>query len=71
MGNNLDLSLTLLLDNNIVAQVVGAALDLYGVLEELLEGGDVEDLVASRLLSVDDKLHPHRVSFSLSRVPNS
>lgn len=56
VGSDLDLALTLLLDNDIVAQVVGAALDLDGVLKELLESRDVEDLVASRLLSVDDEL---------------
>lgn len=56
VGNDLDLALTSLLDHDIVAQVVGAALDLDAVLEELLEGGDVEDLVASGLLSVDDEL---------------
>ena len=56
MGNDLDLALALLLDNDVVAQVVGSALDLDAVLEELLEGSDVEDLVASRLLSVDDEL---------------
>lgn len=56
MGGDLDLALTSLLDDDVVAQVVGAALDLDAVLEELLEGGDVEDLVASGLLSVDDEL---------------
>lgn len=56
VGSDLDLALTLLLDNDVVAEVVGAALDLDGVLEELLESGDVEDLVASGLLSVDDEL---------------
>lgn len=56
MGNNLDLALALLLDNNVVAKVVGAALDLDAVLEELLEGSDVEDLVARGLRSVDDEL---------------
>lgn len=56
MGNDLDLALALLLDNNVVAKVVGAALDLDAVLEELLEGSDVEDLVARRLRSVDDEL---------------
>lgn len=56
MGNDLDLALTLLLNDDIVTQVVGSALDLDAVLEELLEGGDVEDLVASGLLSVDDEL---------------
>ena len=64
MGNDLDLALALLLDNDVVAQVVGAALDLDGVLEELLEGGDVEDLVASGLLSVDDELFTKHVRTS-------
>lgn len=57
MGNDLDLAITLLLDDNVVAQVVGAALDLDAVLEELLEGGDVEDLVVGGLRSVDDELY--------------
>lgn len=56
VGNDLDLALTLLLDNNVVTQVVGAALDLDAVLEELLEGSDVEDLVAGRLRSINDVL---------------
>lgn len=56
VGNDLDLALTLLLDNDVVAQVVGAALDLDAVLEELLEGSDVEDLVAGRLRSINDVL---------------
>ena len=57
VGGDLDLALTLLLDNNVVAEVVGAALNLDAVLEELLEGGDIEDLVAGRLRSIDDVLH--------------
>jgi hypothetical protein len=56
VGNDLDLALTLLLDNDVVAKVVGAALDLDAVLEELLEGSDVEDLVAGRLRSINDVL---------------
>lgn len=56
VGNNLNLALALLLDNDIVAEVVGAALDLDGVLEELFEGRNVKDLVAGRLLSVDNEL---------------
>lgn len=56
VGNDLDLAITLLLDDDVVAQVVGAALDLDAVLEELLEGGDVEDLVVGGLRSVDDEL---------------
>jgi hypothetical protein len=53
---DLDLALTGLLDNNVVAEVVGAAFDLDTVLEELLKGGDIEDLVAGRLRSIDDVL---------------
>jgi hypothetical protein len=56
VGGDLDLALTLLLDNNVVAEVVGAALNLDAVLEELLEGGDIEDLVAGRLRSINDVL---------------
>lgn len=56
MSSDLDLALTLLLDNDVVAKVVGAALDLDAVLEELLEGSDIEDLVAGRLRSIDDVL---------------
>lgn len=56
VGNDLNLALTLLLNNNVVAKVVGSALNLDAVLEELLEGGDVEDLVAGRLRSINDVL---------------
>lgn len=66
MGNDLNLALALLLNNDIVAQVVGAALDLDGILEELLKGGDVEDLVVGRLLSVDDELPPLRQHANLT-----
>lgn len=66
MGNDLDLALALLLNNDIVAQVVGAALDLNSILEELLKGGDVEDLVVGRLLSVDDELPPLRQHANLA-----
>lgn len=56
VGNDLDLALALLLDDDVVAEVVGAALDLDALLEELLERGDVEDLVGGGLRSVDDEL---------------
>jgi hypothetical protein len=56
VSGDLDLALTLLLDNDVVTKVVGAALDLDAVLEELLEGSDIEDLVAGRLRSIDDVL---------------
>lgn len=56
VGNDLDLAVGRGGDDDVVAQVVGAAVNLDVVLEELLEGGDVEDLVAGRLRSVDDEL---------------
>ena len=56
VGNDLNLALALLLDNNLVAKVVGDAVNLDAVLEELLEGGDVENLVAGGLRGVDDEL---------------
>jgi hypothetical protein len=56
VSSDLDLALTLLLDNDVVTKVVGATLDLDAVLEELLEGSDIEDLVAGRLRSIDDVL---------------
>lgn len=56
VGNDLDLAITRRRDGDVIAQVVGAAVNLDVVLEELLKGRDVEDLVASRLRSVDDEL---------------
>jgi hypothetical protein len=56
VGDDLDLALASLGDDDGVAKVANAAIDLDLVLEELLEGGGVEDLVASGLLSVDDEL---------------
>ena len=54
--DNLDLSITDLRDGHIVAEVVGAALDLDAVVQELLERRQVEDLVADGLAGVDDVL---------------
>jgi hypothetical protein len=56
MRNDLDLSITLLRDGNRIAKVTGAAFDLDTVVEELLEGLDVEDLVVDGLRAVDDEL---------------
>jgi hypothetical protein len=56
VGDDLDLALTLLGDLDNVAEVSGAAVNLDLVLEELLEGRDVEDLVRRRLGGVDDEL---------------
>lgn len=56
MRDDLDLALSDLRDGDIVAEVVGAALDLDAVVQELLERGQVEDLVAHRLACVDHVL---------------
>ena len=57
VGDNLDLALASLLDDDLVAEVANTAINLDLFLEELLEGGGVEDLVASGLLGVDDELY--------------
>ena len=54
--NNLDLSIANLGDLDGISEVSNTAINLDLVLKELLEGGDVEDLVASGLRSVDDEL---------------
>lgn len=56
VSDNLDLALTNLGDDNIVTEVADTALDLDAVVEELLEGRDIENLVACGLRSVDDVL---------------
>jgi transcriptional/translational regulatory protein YebC/TACO1 len=53
---NLNLAIGHLFHHDGVAEVAGPALDLDALLEELLEGVDIEDLVASRLRGVDDEL---------------
>jgi hypothetical protein len=54
--NNLDLSIADLGDLYGLAKVTDTAIDLDFILEELLECGNVEDLVGGWLGSVDDKL---------------
>lgn len=56
MSDNLDLAISLLGDLDVVAEVSGAALNLDAVVQELLEGLDVKDLVVHRLRAVDDEL---------------
>lgn len=56
MSNNLNLTITNLRDGDVVTEVTGTALNLNALVQELLEGGDVEDLVVDGLRSVDDEL---------------
>lgn len=54
--DNLDLALALLADDDGLAQVSGAAVNLDAVMEELLEGGKIENLIIDRGRAVDDVL---------------
>jgi len=54
--SDLDLPITEILDQHNIAEVSDTIVNLDFVLKELLEGGDVEDLVARGLRSVDDEL---------------
>lgn len=64
VSNNLDLAVTGVGDGDLVTEVADTALDLNAVVQELLEGRDVEDLVARGLRSVDDVLqHPLAIAF--------
>ena len=56
MSDDLDLAISLLGDLDVVAEVSGAAINLDAVVEELLEGLDVEDFVVDGLGAVDDEL---------------
>jgi hypothetical protein len=56
VGNNLDLAIAGLGDHDVLTEVTDTALDLDAVVEELLEGRDIEDLVAGGLRSVDNEL---------------
>jgi hypothetical protein len=53
---HLNLSVADILDLNDITEVSDTAVNLDLVLKELLEGGDVKDLVACGLRSVDDEL---------------
>ena len=64
VGNNLDLALALLRNLDGLAEVADTALDLDLLVQELLEGRDIEDLVASGLRSVDNELRGQIVSNS-------
>ena len=54
--NDFDLAFTLLRDLNNIAEVPYTAVDLNLVLKEFLESGDIKDLVAGGLRSIDDEL---------------
>jgi hypothetical protein len=71
VSNNLDLAVTNGVDNDVLAKVADTALDLDAVVEELLEGRDIEDLVASGLRSVDDELYSDKLDFRAPKHPTA
>lgn len=56
MADNLDLAISSLRDGDLVAQVTSSALNLDLLVQELLESGQIEDLVAYWLRAVDGVL---------------
>jgi len=54
--NNLNLAARLLADDNVIAEVSSSAVNLDSVVQELLKGGKVEDLVIDGLGAVQDEL---------------
>lgn len=56
VGNDNNLSIALLGDLDGLAEVTDTAVDLDLVMKELLESGNVEDLVRCGLGRIDDKL---------------
>lgn len=56
MCHNLNLSVAGLADQDRVAEVASAAVDLDTVVQELFERGDVEDFIRGGLRGVDDIL---------------
>lgn len=58
MSNDLNLAIGDLGDDNGVAELTNATVDLDLLVQELLEGRDVEDLVVNGLRGVDDELKP-------------
>ena len=62
MRNNLNLAIARLRDLDGVAEVTDTAVDLDLLVQELLEGGDVEDLVAGGLRGIDDELRAVRTT---------
>lgn len=71
MCDNLNLSITNLADLNDVTEVSDSSVDLDLILEELLECGDVEDLVACWLRGVDDELVRRLASFLVLLLTNA
>lgn len=61
MRHDLNLAVASLADQDRLAEVAGASVDLDPVMQELLEGGDIEDFVRGRLRGVDDILERRRL----------
>lgn len=66
MSNDLNLSIRLLADLDVVSKVTRATVDFDTVVEEFLKGLDVEDLVVDRLGAVDNELYNNAMSRCLN-----
>ena len=56
MCDNLNLPIALLADLHGIAEVAHSVVDLYLVVQELLESGDVEDLIGGGLGGINNEL---------------
>ena len=65
VSDNLNLAIARLGNQDIVTEVTDTSLDLDAVVQEFLESGDIEDLVAGRLRGVDDELFLESVSLPM------
>ena len=65
MRHDLDLAIALLRDHDRIAQISRPPVDFYAVVQELVERGDVEDLVVDGLRGVDGELMPYMLAFLL------
>ena len=62
MRNDLNLPITLLADLYGIPQIPNTIVDLDLIMQELLEGRDIENFVGGGLRGIDDKLHHYTVS---------
>lgn len=68
MSDDLNLAVANLGYLNRLAKVAYTALNLDPVVQELLEGRDIEDLVIGRLRSIDDVLYKLPLECDLQRT---
>lgn len=68
MGNNFNLPITLLADLHHISKIPYSVIDLDLIVQELFEGGNIEDFIAGGLTCIDDKLNGPISSISFSET---